>query len=470
MAKKILCVGFELASDNVTSCEVRDHTSPLDWDIIVINPEIPLYYGQQYQGKPSLDESDSFKTIENLQHWRSATHDAVASGRSVFVFLSDLQEFFVDTGRREYSGTGRNRKTTRLVEQCSNYEMIPYIKGVSRLHGNTIRISDKYRDTFSGYWLEFESLSNYQVVLEVPSASVAFQTKNGEKCVGAVMRGNESKGLLACLPDLDFAREDFFEEIDGEEVWSEEAQKFAARFVARIVELDRALRSDSDNTPPPKWASDPHLMLPAETRITRSLLETEETISKAQREKEQLEEQLAAETQIKGLLFEKGAPLENAIIEALKIIGFEAENYSEGGSEFDAVFADGAVRLLGEAEGKDSAAINITKLRQLAMNIQEDLERDEVSVPAKGVLFGNAFRLLPLQDREQAFTEKCISAANANSYALVETPQLFLAVLHYLKHQDPEYAEYIRAAISSTVGLVRFEIPHDTESKMIDGP
>jgi hypothetical protein len=56
------------------------------------------------------------------------------------------------------------------------------------------------------------------------------------------------------------------------------------------------------------------------------------------------------------------------------------------------VFESEEGRLIGEAEGKDNKAINVDKLRQLSMNIHEDIQREEVTTPAKGVLFGNGYR------------------------------------------------------------------------------
>ena len=80
---------------------------------------------------------------------------------------------------------------------------------------------------------------------------------------------------------------------------------------------------------------------------------------------------------------------------------------------------------LGEAEVKDSKAINIDKLRQLEMNIHENLERHEVNTPAKGVLFWNAYRLQELGERSEFFTTECVSAANRSQTALVRTTDLF---------------------------------------------
>lgn len=463
-------MGLDLASDDTTSCTVSDRTSLLDWDIILIRPELSLYYDSNYLGKPSLDESASFSIKESCEHWREAIRDAALSGRSVFVFLSDLQEFYIDTGQRKYSGTGRNRQTTRIVESYTNYRMVPYLKSVSTLHGSTIKLEDYHREVFSGYWSDFETLSSYKVVFETNDASRAFLTRNGEKCVGALIRLKDSNGVIVCLPDIDFDCEDFIVEEEGQEVWSKNAKAFAGNLVSRVVEIDRIARMSGDNTPSPEWSTSPNFSLPKENEILQELLGVEEDISRAHRRKEELEARLEKETRIKGLLYEKGPALETAILDALKVLGFTAENYHEGASEFDAIFSFDGVRFLGEAEGKDNASINITKLRQLAMNIQEDLARDEVDLPAKGVLFGNHFRLLPLEDRAEPFTAKCIAAAEASSYALVPTADLYVAVRQFLRTDDTRIADQIRDAITSTIGVVKFDLSNeDDEEETIEG-
>ena len=112
--------------------------------------------------------------------------------------------------------------------------------------------------------------------------------------------------------------------------------------------------------------------------------------------------------------------------------------------------------MIGEAEGKDNKAVNIDKLRQLAMNIHEDLQREEVASPAKPVLFGNGFRLLPLEERSDPFTEKCHSAAATSSTALVFTPDLFPPVQYLVSQPDPDYSRSCREVILNVVGRVAF--------------
>ena len=97
------------------------------------------------------------------------------------------------------------------------------------------------------------------------------------------------------------------------------------------------------------------------------------------------------------------------------------------------------------------------------MNIHEDLQRESVTVPAKPVLFGNGFRLQPLSDRVNPFTEKCHSAAATSSTALVFTPDLFWPVQYLVGNPDAEYARACRQTLLSSTGRVTFPAPPATE-------
>jgi hypothetical protein len=198
------------------------------------------------------------------------------------------------------------------------------------------------------------------------------------------------------------------------------------------------------------------------------LLKLEAQLEGLQREKEELVEQLAQSGRARDLLFEKGKPLESAIVDALTLLGFDAAPYKDGESEFDVVFEAAEGRLIGEAEGKDNKAINVDKLRQLAMNLHEDLLRDAVESPAKGVLFGNGYRLSPVQERQAPFTEKCISAASSSGTALVATSDLF-QVVHYLaNHSNDAYAAECRKTIVNGVGVVVFPEPVIDDPNAVD--
>lgn len=98
------------------------------------------------------------------------------------------------------------------------------------------------------------------------------------------------------------------------------------------------------------------------------------------------------------------------------------------------------------------------------MNIHEEVQRECVSAPAKAVLFGNGFRLQPLQERGDPFTEKCHSAAATSSTALAFTPDFLRPVRYLLGTSDTGYAAACRAAVLGSVGRVFSPAPPASET------
>jgi len=122
-------------------------------------------------------------------------------------------------------------------------------------------------------------------------------------------------------------------------------------------------------------------------------------------------------------------------------------------------------------EGKDNKAINVDKISQLERNLHEDFARDQVTEYAKGVLFGNAYRLLPPNERGDFFTDKCTSAAARVKVALVRTPDLFPSAKYLKEHPDDKaYASECREAIFYAGGtVVVFPDPPVTVTSVLKG-
>lgn len=471
MPKTILTIGIELASEAAHYESLTSRASLLDWDIVLFRPEIESswkYNADEYLGKLCLNDSSSFALKEATEHWRREIKQAVDTGKTVVVFLPPLEEVFVATGETSFSGTGRTARRNRVVELHSNYRAIPLKLSAINSNGSAIKLAPRGGELIAPYWKEFGALSEYKVLLPNDTQGACLLTRHGDRPVGAVVRSQDSSGSVILLPDIDFSPEHFIEEEGDDDeneemaagqVWSDEARKFAARMVSALVALDDALRSDAQATPEPAWAADATFALESEIRLRPELLESERVVEEAQRRKEEVLERLKDAGRLRALLFEKGKPLENAIVDALRLLGFTAEGYRDGASEFDVVFRCDEGRLLGEVEGKDSKAINVDKLRQLSMNIHEDLLREEVTEPAKGVLFGNGYRLIPPANREAQFTRKCISAACSSSTALISTADLYIAVQYLSQQPDDGYAKECRDAILSGVGLVTLAQP-----------
>jgi len=456
MTKRIVTVGFSLANDDVHYAQSSSRASLLDWDIALFRCSlwdwIEIGFTTEFQGKYCLSDSNSFQIKEAAAHWRREINEASENGKTIIIFLSQIEEVYVATGDHTYSGTGKNRQTTRHVEIFTNYEFVPLkIQSIST-HGSAMRLTQLGSTLVGEYWSEFGISSQYKTIITNKIGKSLIETRTGSKPVSTLII-NASGGSIVLLPDMDFSPSEFFDAEGSELVFNRAARAFASRFVKAVVDLDTALKAGSNVTPAPPWALEDAYCTKAELEIRQRLLHAEEAVERAQREKDTLLTDLSSARSLRPLLYETGKPLEIAIINALEILGFEASGYRDDRSEFDVVFRSDEGRLLGEAEGRDSKPISIDKLRQLSMNIHEDLAREDISVPAKGILFGNGFRLSTLGSRACQFTDKCVSAAQSTNIGLVATSDLFHRARYVHDTNDADFAARCRAALISSVGI-----------------
>lgn len=462
MAKRrIFTVGFELPGDEFEYVQFGSDQTLLDADIILFEPTLGDSTSiESYSGKPILAEHSSFATKEHMDHWRSEIFAAVNAGKLVIVYLAKPVECYRYTGRKEHSGTGRSRVTTNFVTELSSYEAVPNLKGVTPKSGKEMRL-EKDASYLAPYWAEVSAYCPYEVEIEGDFKRVLLMSRAGDRTVGAAV--NLTKGALLFLPPIRYDKEKFVR-YDGrskKSYWTDEALKFGKRLVGALAALADNLKQSGHTTPAPTWTVESKFRLAEEGELESEISNCAAEIAERQTRKAALEVHLGKAGNLRRLLFEQGRPLESAILEALRLLGFEAKPFSDGESEFDAVFVSPEGRCLGEAEGKDNKAINIDKFSQLERNLQEDFARDDVTDYAKGVLFGNAYRLLPIGERGEFFTEKCVSAAKRACAALVKTTDLF-APAKYLKENpgDVEYAQHCREAIFHAEGdIVVFPPP-----------
>ena len=456
-AKTIFTVGFQLPTKEIFQYQdFHSNVSLLDADIILFEPnlEYNVIYSGTFNGKPSLSESCSMQCIKSVQHWREELNIAFKSGKLIIIFLNEFEEVYYKTGQKEFSGTGRNQKVTNIVNLLNSYSMLPIsFKGKRISKGKNIKFT-KEANLLKPYWELVKDFTEYQLYFELDKVKPLILTKTGDKIVGGMLQ-NDKGGTTLLLPPLKLP--DNFIETNK---WSKEAIQFGKSLLGQIIAIDKALKSSSESTPAPQWLEDKQFQLDIEQACIDEIDSLNQQIEAIKSQIEQKQTDLSKHSLSKKLLYENGKPLEYAIIDALQTIGFRAENYDDGKSEFDIVFESDEGRFIGEAEGKDNSAINVTKFRQLESNIHEDYERDEVSTHAKGVLFGNPFRLLPPNERTEFFTQKALESAKRTGIALVNTHEFF-EVVKYLKNtNDQDYAKLVRECFKNTNGdIVKFPVP-----------
>ncbi len=322
---------------------------------------------------------------------------------------------------------------------ADNYDFLPPGFAMKTKSGISVQ-PDKTKTAFSVFWKELSTFCEYRVYLStIPSGAETLATTKNADALGAMVK-YPSGGHLVLLPHMNFRS--LLSEPDGQ--WKDEAKGVGHRLIKCLSDIDSALRANSSRTPPPGWLG--FVMSPSEIRANDQVLAQEEHALS----------ELAKSGLAKRLLFETGDPLEEAILSALRLLGFTAENFNDGSSEFDAVFESAEGRFIGEAEGKDTSAIAIGKFDQLYRNIMEDFSREEIEVQAKGVLFGNGYRLTNPDSRSCQFTTKCISAAEKQSIALVQCSDLYKVVVYLEEHDDEAYKTACRKAMLEQTKIVRF--------------
>lgn len=298
----------------------------------------------------------------------------------------------------------------------SNYSFLPIAIGkLTSASGKYVRFSGN--PIFGKSYNTFKENLGYELYIEAPpsDAQIIFTGKDKSKVLGAVYKVGQ--GHLVTLPTLTFDEDGFTEIKKGEkgkkqEFWNKKGLEFGNNLVDCLLEIDEKLAFDSEKTPPPDWVSKEVFLGEKEKYLYDSINKNNKEIERIKITNEKLKIELIEERKLKDLLFEQGKPLENAVINALKILGYKAENYNDGDLEMDQVIISPEnIRYIGENEGKDNKDINITKFRQLIDALNADFAREEVKEKAFGILFGNAERLIEPEKRKLDFTTKCKSGA-----------------------------------------------------------
>lgn len=448
--KKIISIEFKLPGKGIKAHDFYSCQSLLDGDIIVFDPDISGYYSvESYNGKPLLSEKSSFELQESTNRWRRELHIALEAGKSVFWFLRAKQEVFVYTGRKDFSGSGRSRVTTKIVDSITNYGCLPVSLGAIEAARGSAIIQNGHLGVLAGYWSDFAQHSSYECYIDGFMKGTKLMTKTGKKTVGGIFQVGQ--GWFVVLPPLKLGGTGFAQKKKGTTTSSGMAHKLIEHFIS----IDEGLRKSADRTPPPAWINNEGYKIEASRSIERNLEDINEEISKLESRRTVVLSDLDKSKVHLNLLYEQGHALESAVLESLRILGFAANSYKVADSEFDAIFESPEGRMLGEFEGKDNSAINIDKLSQLERNIQEDFQRAEIQEHAKGVLFGNAYRLAPVETRPQFFTEKCCKGATRARIALVRTPDFFPLVQYLLENpQNEDFKKRCRMALITTEGEI----------------
>lgn len=144
---RLLALDYEPVYEGVLSATFNSDVSIFDYDAVIWDPAASLAYYKDrqtrtYRSLLALSESMSVRIQADVKRRREEFHEFLNVGRIIVVVVRPQQTCYVDNGKREHSGTGRNRLTTRFWDDFDLLWALPVSKsGFTRASGTKIEFS-----------------------------------------------------------------------------------------------------------------------------------------------------------------------------------------------------------------------------------------------------------------------------------------------------------------------------------------
>lgn len=435
--------------------------SIFDYDLVIWDPAQTAVtyqspYQQFYRGRPSPSEDESVALAEDVRRRAREFRDFLDLGRSLVVFASPPQIFYVDTGRKETSGTGRNQKVTRLVEGLDLLSALPFEceatpgAGVE-LELASSRASNLWRTTRDGW--------SYRCTLDVYPGEPILRVQGAEKVVGS-LEFLESGAVIAVLPkpwipptDEDDNDNDIGgrsgDESDQADASNQEDDKNGIENDDRYA-IPKAVHAwiqeiaTADDEPPPAWTA--RFLLASEVKRVPEITAVEEEMARLVERLDALKADHAGDQQWKRLVSAQGEVLERQVQSAFETLGFRVLERQRGRGDLRLEYH--GKRAVVEVKGLAKSAAE-KHAAQLEKWVAEELA-DEVE--AKGILVINGYREDPPDDRARVFPAQMLPYAVARGHCLVTGLQLL--AMRIAAETDPGRRDDLARVLMETVGVV----------------
>jgi len=467
--KRITGVGYSIPSQDDDLIRLDSLSSLSETEIAIFSPDLSgtsysayengFYSSKrlEYEGKMLYNKESSAKMLEHSKHWKSELLNFVENGGTLVVILCKKEEYIIYTGTKDVSGTGRNQKVTNHVTPFTNYNFLPFASiDFHSASGKTVLPKNPLVIDLHKHFKDYFTFETY--IKSDKLSVITFTTKNKDRILGSSFK--LKLGYVHFIPNLNLEIDKFisYDNKTNKRNWNDEAIKTGKILVNCFIEIDSSLRKAQEKTPKPNWINTEIYQLKDSEKTLEIIAKNDKEIEKREKENSNLEKVLEEQESLKDLLYETGKPLENAVIKALRILGYKAENYNDGELELDQIIiSPEGHRLIGECEGKESKDIDVSKFRQLLDSLNADFEKEEVKEKAYGLLFGNPQRLINPEERILSFTKKCQDGAKRENIGLIKTEDLFKVCKYISENSDVDFAAKCRKAIIDQLGeIVKF--------------
>jgi hypothetical protein len=451
---RVASIGYKFNCSGVQDISFSSNRTLLGQDVVLLDiASLPYSYSlgygsSRYRGKLSLDDNETTRIVDDISRRRRELKTLLELGGTLVLFLPAPDSWYVDTGQRQHSGTGRNRHTTIMVSEMKLLSVLPF--NLRTEAAETRELELRIGEPFATFWRACDYRFQTSAILKEPFGETTLVIKGTESVAGSIAR--VERGSVIVLPEglLYPAKngEEDEEEDDGQEEegtdGKSEPHPWDVELLDALFDLVRALRSESGDFEQPEWSRE--YLLPGEEEAAGEVRKASSRLAEAQKELDDAQRLLALREQRKTLLTGTGRALEALVEEALGALGFEVEEGRPGRTDRVAHLGKQTavleVKGLAKSAGEKDAA-------QLEKWVNEHfIEQGEM---AKGILVTNGWRDRPPEKRNQpVFPDQMLKYAQARGHCLISSMQLLGAWLDADEH--PKKAKAIANSILKCVG------------------
>lgn len=433
---KALTIGSFIGFD-YDNADFGSAISFLDYDLVLIDCSIiqleykANYARSTYLGLKSIGDSDSPRIVNDLNRRKQEILDLLKLGRTVFVYTPTQQKVYVDTGKREYSGTGKNMKTTRIVDELDILKFLPCSFNTVTAEGSSI---EPLRNPFfNDFWKNHIGEMLYTAYFDGEFGNPLAKIKGTNKVIASYLP--IENGNLVFIPK--FINEDDDEELE-------------ARFLNSLIQIATNLKESTGDYSLPSWSQ--NYIVPGEEEFKNELLNLEAELDSVKHKISIKKEKLLSLDEYKLLFTGTGRSLEVQVSKVFKELGFMVSEGVPGRDDLILSYNDKVAVVEIKGVTKSAAEKHAAQLEKWA---SEYLASNEIA--PKGILIVNAFKDTPLIDRtEAAFPAQMLKYCESRDHCLLTGVQLINIYFYFKQH--PETKDAIIESIFNTKGVYTYKV------------
>lgn len=434
---KIISIGRDFDNPLVFNCEYSSSISLLDFDLLIWDPNNMLneYRYQlsspKYMGYKNLDDDDSVSIVNDINRRKQEMNEMLQLGRTVVIFTPYPQMCYRATGEKQFSGTGKNRSTTRIVTELNLMSSLPIKINTTEATGENIDFKGKF--PFDSFWKSNNNYFYYRAYFNEMVGMPLFFIKDTDKTIGTYV--SVGKGHLLFLPS--FVSSNTFK---TKKEWKEVQNIFIDSLIGMIEEL----KKDKGDFNLPAWCLS--YLVPNEEDEKKKLTDMEKDLADLLNTISHQKEKIAELEEYKILFVGSGKALEIQVGKIFEQLGFSVAEGLPGRDDLILKFNDKVAVVEVKGVSKSAAEKHAAQLEKWVSEYYASK-----GIMPKGILVVNAFKDIPLAERkEETFPHQMLDYSKKRGHCLVTSLQLLCSYIDFLN--NPSKKEEIINSLFETEG------------------